>query len=155
MELFIGNLPRDTNLGELIAFFKGFSSKGDFHLKQKKLDSGETVLYAVIGFENDKYAEKLLEKYSGKEFKGRELVIREYSHRSYNNERRAVNWREKPWRAGERRNRDRRLVEGKPVKKQDDFEDILATSSQEKEESLDEKADNLKVEAYANVARKD
>ena len=154
MELFVGNLPQDTNLGELIAFFKGFSSKGDFHLKKKTLDNGETVLYAVIGFENDKYAEKLVEKYAGKEFKGRELMIREYVHRSYNNERRAVNWREKPWRAGERRRNDRRLIEGKPVTNKDDFEDILA-SSQAKEESLDEKAAHLKVEAYANVARKD
>ena len=154
MELFVGNLPPNTGLGELIAFFKGFSSKGDFHLKKKTLDNGETVFYAVIGFENDKYAEKLLEKFSGREFKGRVLDIREYYHRSYNNERRAVNWREKPWRAGERRRNDRRLIEGQPVSNRDDFEDIVA-SSREKEETLDEKAAHLKVEAYANVARKD
>ena len=154
MELFVGNLPPNTGLGELIAFFKGYSSKGDFHLKKKTLDNGETVYYAVIGFENDKYAEKLLEKFAGKEFKGRVLVIREYVHRSYNNERRAVNWREKPWRAGERRRTDRRLIEGKPVSTKDDFEDILA-SSKAKEKSLDEQAGTIKIEAYANVARKD
>ena len=154
MDLFVGNLPLDTSLSELIAYFKGFSSKGDFHLKRKKLDNGETVLYAVLSFENDKYAEKLLAKYAGKEFKGRALAIREYFHRSYNNERRALNWRDKPWRAGERRRNDRRLIEGKPVVDKDDFEDIIA-SSQAKEKSLDEQAQTIKIEAYANVARKD
>ncbi len=154
MELFVGNLPRDTNLAELIVFFKGFSSKGDFHLKQKKLDNGETVLYAVIGFENDKYAEKLLEKYSGKEFKGRELVIREYSHRSYNNERRAVNWREKPWRAGERRRNDRRLKEAQEQKR-DEFDEMVEANKAKEKKEQDDQVSNLKVEAYANVARKD
>ncbi len=154
MELFIGNLPPNTNLGELIAFFKGFSSKADFHLKKKKLEDGTTVHYAVLGFVNDKYAHKLMEKYVGAVFNGNELVIREYEHRSYNNERRAVNWREKPWRAGERRKSDRRLKE--QVAKRDDFEDILATSKkEEKEKTLDEQAASLKIEAYANVARKD
>ncbi len=153
MDLFVGNLPPNTNIGELIAFFKGFSSKGDFHLKKKTLDNGETVFYAVIGFENDKYALKLMEKFAGQSFKGRELVIREYFHRSYNNERRAVNWREKPWRAGERRRQDRRLKES--VQQRDEFEDILASSKEkEKEQSLDEKAASLKIQAYDNFARK-
>ena len=151
MDLFIGNLPPKTGLGELIAFFKGFGNKADFHLKQKELDNGETVYYAVASFANDKYALKLMEKYGGEQFHGRELVIREYLHRSYNNERRAVNWREKPWRAGERRRHDRRLQE--QVASHDEFEDILASSAQ-KEESLDEKAAHLKVEAYKDFARK-
>lgn len=152
MELFIGNLPPNTSLGELIAFFKGFSSKADFHLKQKKLDNGTTVLYAVVGFVNEKYALKLLEKYAGTEFNGHELMIREYSHRSYNNERRAVNWREKPWRAGERRTNDRRIKESVP--KHDEFEDILATSEEEHEETLDEQADHIRVETYRDLAKK-
>lgn len=151
MDLFVGNLPPNTNLGVLIAFFKGFSSKGDFHLKKKTLSSGDTVYYAVIGFDNDKHALKLMEKFAGQSFKGRELVIREYIHRSYNNERRAVNWREKPWRAGERRRQDRRVKEA--VQRQDEFEEILA-SSKKREQSTDKKATTIKVQGYENFARK-
>ncbi len=153
MELFIGNLPPAANLGELIALFKGFSNKAKFRFEQKTIEDGSRVRYVVADFDNDKYALKMMEKFSGQEYRGQALVIREYLHRSYNNERRAVNWRDKPWRAGERRRNDRRLKEY--VGEYDAFEDILAASHEKKEESLDEKAAHLKVEAYANVARKD
>ncbi len=153
MELFIGNLTPTANLGELIAFFKGFSSKARFRFEEKTLEDGATIRYAVADFDSDKYALKMMEKFAGELYRGKELVIREYLHRSYNNERRAVNWRDKPWRAGERRRDDRRLKAY--IAPLDDFEAILATSSQEKEQTLDEQADHLQVEAYANVARKD
>lgn len=151
MELFIGNLSPNANLGELIAFFKGFNKMARFRVEQKKLEDGTLVRYAVAVFENDKYALKMMEKFHGELFRGRELVIREYLHRSYNNERRAVNWRDKPWRAGERRRDDRRYKE--MVKPKDEFESILATS-QAKEKSLDDQADSVKVQAYDNFARK-
>ena len=121
-------------------------------MEKKKLDDGSTLYFAVADFDNEKYAQKFFDKFDGVEFHGNELAIREYYHRSYNNERRAVNWREKPWRAGERRQDDRRIKE--KLVQRDDFEDIKATSHEEKEETLDEKAAHLKVEAYANVARK-
>jgi len=151
MELFIGNLPSDVSLGEVIALFKGFSSKGRFHLKQKKLEDGTVIRFVVAEFESDKYALKLIEKFAGAPFRGRELVIREYMHRSYNNERRAVNWRDKPWRAGERRRSDRRLKEF--VAQRDEFEELLASSRGE-EPSEEEQIANLKVQAYDNFARK-
>lgn len=152
MELFIGNLSPNANLGELITFFKGFSNKAKFRMEEKTLEDGVTIRYAVADFDNDKYALKMMEKFASQLYRGQELVIREYLHRTYINERRAVNWRDKPWRAGERRCDDRRLKEY--VTQYDDFAAILATSSQEKEQTLDEQADTLKVEAYANVARK-
>jgi RNA recognition motif-containing protein len=151
MDLFIGNLAPTTNLGELIAFFKGFNKMARFRSEQKKQEDGTVVRYVVASFENDKYALKMLEKFHGEVFRGRELVIREYLHRSYTNERRAVNWRDKPWRAGERRRDDRRYRE--VVAPQDDFEGILATS-QAKEMSLDDQAESIKVRAYDNFARK-
>ncbi len=153
MELFIGNLPPNANIGELIAFFKGFSSRARFRFEEKTLEDGITVRYVVADFDSDKYALKMMEKFAGQVYRGKELVIREYQYRSYNNERRAVNWRDKPWRAGERRRNDRRLKAY--VAPLDDFEKILASSGQEKKQTLDEQADQLKVEAYANVARKD
>ncbi len=151
MELFIGNLPANANLGVLIAHFKGFSTRARFRMERKRQDDGRLLHYAVADFDSDKYAQKFLKKFNGQEFHGCELAIREYFYRSYNNERRAVNWREKPWRAGERRRNDRRLKE--KLEQKDEFEEILARSQAEK--SLDEQADTIKIEAYANVARKD
>jgi RNA recognition motif-containing protein len=151
MELFIGNLAPTANLGELVAFFKGFNKMARFRAEQKKLEDGTQVRYVVAAFENDKYALKMMTKFHGEVFHGRELVIREYLYRSYNNERRAVNWRDKPWRAGERRRDDRRYKE--VVQPQDEFETILATS-QAKEKSLDDQADSVKVQAYDSFARK-
>ena len=152
MELFIGNLTPNANLGELIAFFKGFSNKAKFRVEEKTLEDGVTIRYVVADFANDKYALKMMEKFAGQVYRGKELVIREYLHRTYTNERRAVNWRDKPWRAGERRHDDRRLKTY--VAQQDDFEAILATSTQDKVQTLDEQADNLKVEAYRDLAKK-
>jgi RNA recognition motif-containing protein len=151
MEVFIGNLSPNTTRAELLAFFRAFNGKATFRIEEKKLEDGTSARYAIADFENDKYALKMIEKYNGKELHGRELVIREYYHRTYVNERRAVNWREKPWRAGERRKDDRRHKEAQEA--HDDFEDILA-SSQAKEESLDKKAAQLKVQAYRDMARK-
>ena len=152
MDLYIGNISPSARFSELVAFFKGFSSKAKFRLELKKLEDGSTVHYAVAEFENDKYALKMMNKFNGAEFHGQELSIREHLHRSYNNERRAVNWRDKPWRAGERRNLDRRHKE--IVAPKDDFEEILATSTSDKEKSLEEQASGVRVEAYANFARK-
>jgi len=151
MELFIGNLAPNATIGDLITFFKGFNKKARFRCEQKTLEDGSTVRYAVADFENDKYALKMMEKFSCQEFHGRALIIREYLYRSYNNERRAVNWREKPWRAGERRRNDRRCKEA--IMPQDDFEKILA-SSRDKEETLDEQVEHIKVQAYGDFARK-
>jgi RNA recognition motif-containing protein len=151
MELFIGNLSPKVTLGELVAFFKGFSKMARFRLEQKRLEEGTVLHYAVAAFENDKQALKMQAKFQGAELHGRELVIREYLHRSYNNERRAVNWREKPWRAGERRRDDRRFKV--VVEPQDEFEQILATSK-DKDKSLDDQADSIRVQAYDNFARK-
>ena len=152
MELFIGNLTPDTTLGELIAFFKGFSSKAKFRFEEKTLEDGTCIRYAVADFASDKLALKMREKFDSEIFRGNALAIREYLHRTYTNERRAVNWRDKPWRAGERRRDDRRLKAY--VGQFDDFAAILATAPQEKAMTLDEQADSLKIEAYANVARK-
>lgn len=153
MDLFIGNLPSNITLGELTAYFKGFTNKADFHLKQRTLDNGEKLRYAVISFVNDKYALKLIEKYSGQSFRGNTLHIREYFHRSYNNERRAVNWREKPWRAGERRRDDRRYMEH-AVKTDDEFEQILASTASDKQDEADASVTRIRIEGYDSFARK-
>lgn len=151
MDLYIGNLAPGTSFGDLIALFKGFSKMARFRFEQKKLADGTLVRYAVASFENDKYAIKMMEKFHGHPLNGCALVVREYLHRSYNNERRDVNWRDKPWRAGERRRDDRRYKEA--AKPQDEYEAILATS-QAKEPSAEEEISSVRVQAYENFARK-
>lgn len=150
MELFIGNLPENTTLAQVVAYFKGLSGKVRFQVHQKKLEDDTIVCFAVADFDNDKYAAKFAERYAGSIFYGRKLTVREYVHRSYNNERRAVNWREKPWRAGERRVSDRRLRQ--IVQQEDEIEKL--SKEPEDKRSLDEKAATLKVDAYKDFARK-
>lgn len=152
MELFIGNLPPNTHISEVIAFFKGFSHKATFRMEQKKQEDGSAIRYVVADFENDKYAVKFIEKYAGQRLRDHELQIHEYVHRSYTNERRAVNWREKPWRAGERRRTDRRQKEH--LEKRDEFEEILTSSKDKEKQKREEEAATLKVEAYKDFARK-
>lgn len=151
MELFIGNLAHNVTLSEVIAFFKGFSSKGTFRIEERKLDNGEEIKFAVAEFDNDKLALKMIDKYTGTQLHGQELVIREYFYRSYTNERRAVNWREKPWRAGERRRHDRRIKDEVAVR--DEFEEILA-ASKKKKESVDDMVEHVKISGYRDLAKK-
>jgi hypothetical protein len=151
MELLIGNLPPNAHLGELIVLFKGFSKMAHFRFRQKRREDGTILRYVVAEFGNDKYALKFREKFAGVKLHGNALIIREYFYRSYNNERRAVNWRDKPWRAGERRRYDRRHK--KLLQQADELEAILVTSPA-KEQSLDEQADSIKIEAYDNFVRK-
>jgi hypothetical protein len=149
MELFIGNLPPKISLAELLIFFRAFKGKADFRLEKGGPDG--TLLYAVAELDSERYARKLVEKYQGAQVRGKKLVIREYVHRSYANERRAVNWREKPWRAGERRRNERRHKEA--AVSNNDFDDILA-SSQQREQQEEERSGSLKVKAYRDLARK-
>ncbi|MDH5785492.1 MAG: hypothetical protein OEZ16_07785 [Chromatiales bacterium] len=152
MELYIGNLPLATNLGQLIAFFRGFSSKIVFHISRKKLDDGRTICFALADIGNDRLAAKFRQRFDGVMFCGQPLAIREYVHRSYSNERRAVNWREKPWRAGERRRNDRRLTEAQA--KRDEFESMVESARAREEKELENRADTLEVTAYDSFARK-
>ena len=146
MDLFIGNLPSKVHFSEVIALFRGFTRMGRFRLEQKRLDNGKSVSFVVAEFDNDKHAIKLLQKFQGTVYRGRELVIREYHHRSYSNERRAVNWREKPWRAGERRRTDRRMREMLP--------ESLREPPQIGGKSEEPRAETPKIEAYSDFARK-
>ncbi len=151
MELFIGNLPPNTSLAELLTFFKAFKGRARFHLEKSPPAEGEPTLYAVAEFESERYARKMMERYAQKSLRGCKLVIREYLHRSYANERRAVNWREKPWRAGERRRTERRHMERELG---DAFEDILASSQREEAKQQAKRVAGLKVQAYRDLARK-
>lgn len=150
MEVFVGNITSNTTLSDVVYLFKGFAKKARLRMVDKKLQNGERAYYAVAEFDSDKLALKAIKKLDGSLLRGQQVVLREFHHRSYNNERRAVNWRDKPWGGPERRVSERRK-KLQPQQK-DDFDELLQSSREnekkEKEESL------FSISAYSNMARK-
>lgn len=151
MEVFIGNIGNEATLGEVKAFFRGFSSKADFRMEERKLEDGQQVRFVIADFDSDRLAEKAIKKFAGQSFRTHPLIVREYIHRSYNNERRALNWRSKPWHGLDRRKDERRYK--KLIEPSDDFDAILA-SSQKNEIPQTDDFDHLQIKAYDNLSRK-
>ncbi len=108
MELFIGNLAEKVTYADLIGFFKGFSNKAKIRIVIKRQANGSRIRYGVIVFDSDKFALKAIKKLNRKPLRGLCVELREYFHRYYANERRALNWRDKPWSGVERRQHERR-----------------------------------------------
>lgn len=150
MDVFVGNLSPNTTLSDVVAFFKGFAKKARIRMVDQKLENGKRAYYAVADFESDKLALKAIKKLNGGVLRGEKVVMREFFHRSYSNERRAVNWRDKPWDGPERRQSERRQ---KPAtKKRDDFDELVKSS--EKNENKKKEEDAFSISAYNNMARK-
>lgn len=151
MEVFIGNLADKTTLNDVMKFLKGFAKKARFRMQDKKLENGTRIFYAVAEFDSDKLALKAIKKFNGGFLRGQHLVLREFVHRSYTNERRALNWRSKPWTGVERRKSERRK---KIQPKQRDNFDKLVESSKQNEKQIKEEKEAISISAYQNMARK-
>lgn len=108
MQIFIDNLPEDATLETLEKLFKDFGNYIGFKIHRKELPSGKSRQYAFGVIVPDQAAEKAIKKLNNAEFMGRRLVVREYIYRAYGNERRAVDWRDRPWHGPERRQSERR-----------------------------------------------
>lgn len=135
MEIYVGNLSPKSTLTGLRRFFKGYARKARMAIVEKPHDDGSKSRYGLVEIEQDKLARKAIQKLDLKELDGRRLILREYVHRAYSNDRRALNWRDKPWDGAERRRKDRRrgtTDQGRD----DDFEALLAAS--ETREEVDE-----------------
>jgi RNA recognition motif-containing protein len=148
MEVFIGNLAENVTVSDLTVFFRAFANKVRIRIVEKRQEDRTRVRYAVADFDSDKLAIKAIKKLNQKDLRGRPVVMREYFHRSYNNERRALNWRDKPWNGPERRQVERRKKESSKPK--DDFEELLKRSEQEAEENTGK----VQISGYAHLARK-
>lgn len=148
MEVFIGNIAPNTTLNDVVSFLKGFAKKARIRMVNQRLEDGSHAFYAVADFDADKLALKAIKKLNGSTLHGDTVVMREFVHRSYSNERRAVNWRDRPWNGPERRRDERRK---KAIAKQgDDFDDLLKNSrDNEKKERA-----GVSISAYSNMARK-
>ena len=148
MEVFIGNISPNTTLNDVVNFLKSFAKKTRVRIVDQPLENGGHARYAVADFETDKLAIKAIKKLDGTTLRGNAVVMREFFHRSYYNERRAVNWRDKPWEGPERRQLERR--QKIHVKEKDDFNSLLENSKQN-----EQKAEaSISIRAYNNMARK-
>ncbi len=146
MEVFVGNLAGSVTLLDLNRLFKDFKHP-PIQLMEKKQSDGSLLRYAVVDFDAPRLAQKAIKKLHGAPLNGCELVLHEYTHRSYTNERRAIDWRTRPWDGLERRRSERRkpLAAKNPV---DDFPQVEV-------ESVDEPtAERIRIEGYRGLARK-
>lgn len=122
MEIFIGNLPVNTSAYELRRLFNQAIDKmsGGF-LPWKKPHPGQIAIqivekgsaagrirYGHAVIEPETIARHCIQTLNHHFLNGQPLTVREYFQRSYMNERRALDWREKPWHGPERRADDRR-----------------------------------------------
>lgn len=107
MDLFIGNLPEHFDGYELRKLFRGYESGAKFSVVDKK-SYGRRVRYGLAAIEPINEAWRAIEALNQQEVQGQPIVVREFIHRSYGNERRALNWRERPWNGPERRQTERR-----------------------------------------------
>lgn len=132
MDIFIGNIPEETTSYELRRFVNGlfegrktglqfWKRKTPERLTFKVIDKhveGHFYHYAIARIEPSDMGSEGIELLDQQFFRDCPLSVREYRSRSYMNERRAINWRERPWSGVERRCADRRqriLVEEVPT----------------------------------------
>ncbi len=146
MDVFVGNLAFNVTYTDLIGFFKGFSNKMKLRIVDKRQDDGSKNRYAIATFISDKLALKAIKKLNGKVLRGERLVLREYFNRYYANERRALNWRDKPWNGVERRLSERR--------KQTIRSQPMNTPSATKPKTAEVEAKTLSNSDYTQLARK-
>jgi RNA recognition motif-containing protein len=130
MEIFIGNLAENVTLRDLTAFFKTFANKAHIRLIEKRQENGTRIRYGIADFDSDKLALKAIKKFNGAVLRGQKVALREFFRRSYSNERRALNWRDKPWDGPERRKDERRKkAQSRPA----DSYNVLVTEATEHE----------------------
>lgn len=122
MELYIGNLPQDVTAFDLRKLFTPVvgSNSGKFSFLRARTEpfmnfkiveqrsAGGMVRFGWADIEPDEVAERCIEQLNKTVFQGNAIVVREFFHRRAMNERRALDWRSKPWHGEERRVGQRR-----------------------------------------------
>ncbi len=108
IDVIVFALPDEAEVADLQSFVKGLANKGIFRIKEMRYANGSRLRYGLISFEQPKHATKAIKKFNQKKLLGEPVTVRQYVHRSYQNERRALNWRDIPWRGPDRRKIERR-----------------------------------------------
>lgn len=122
MELYISNLPEDATAYDLRRLFTPIaaSNTGTFSFLRSRTEpfmnfkiieqrsAAGMVRYGWADIEPDNIAERCIERLNNSFFHGNAIVVREFFHRRSMNERRAIDWRSRPWNGEERRVNHRR-----------------------------------------------
>lgn len=113
MDVFIGNLSRSTTLHDIRSACRKWDFDAQFESKSGTYQIGKSYHYYVARFGPglEKEAERMIKLLKNVSIEGRPIKSREYVHRSYVNERRALDWRTRPWDGVERRCQERRVVD--------------------------------------------
>ena len=113
MTLFFGNLPMSASVPALIRLLHLPESAGRSRLRiiKKRAVDGAMIRYALYQTASESEARKLMARSGRVALDGQPIFIREFSRRVANNDRRAPDWRERPWPHAERRVSDRRQPE--------------------------------------------
>lgn len=129
MEVFVGNPPPgldEAELEELIAdallksqsrllFWKRVNDPDVVVSHYEKVVGKSIRRYFVVQIEPNSLAPLAIHRLNGENLHGHKLIVREFHSRGYMQERRALNWRDKPWHKKERRISERRVVIVKDV----------------------------------------
>lgn len=110
MNLFIGNLPLKATEQELCALLRLSERDAQRRLRIfKKADrAGRTLRFGIVHVDSDADLRKLLDRNRDARLQGQSLSLREFLPRAAGNERRAIDWRTRPWPHAERRLAERR-----------------------------------------------
>jgi len=107
MEIFVGNIPRNTTVVDLKKFFKGFDKQATFEVKRLK-GRFDVVTFGLVTIHSERLATKAIKRLHLKKLNGKPVVVREFTYRAGGNDRRQLGWRKKLWLGEERRQTDRR-----------------------------------------------
>jgi RNA recognition motif-containing protein len=109
MKLYVGRLPDEITHLALTNFFQGFEKSVSFQIRQlRDGETNELITYALVTTTSNRIANKIIAKLNGAPLKGKPVLVREFVPRASGNERRAVDWRNRPWKFFDRRHDDRR-----------------------------------------------
>lgn len=157
MDLFVGNVPPDVVPNELRRIFerplfRGLPPDCRIGVVRARDERGRELVYGLISGLPDRTARRLIRRLNSRRYRGRLLMVRPFVHRAYSNERRALNWRERPWPWDDRRTGERRCFF--PPHRLDDMAVPASPAYHLAENEADWDALALELEAYPNLAIK-
>jgi RNA recognition motif-containing protein len=89
MDIFIGNMPRNTSVLELRKMFGDAGRNARFRLFTRRSKTGKVACFGHVVVQDDLSAQKVIEQLDGQDLGGMSLKVRPFIHRSDSNERRA------------------------------------------------------------------
>lgn len=113
MELFIGNLPADTTVSELVQLFESYGDVAHFRIIEKIQHDGTSLRFGHGKLEPEEAAMQAISELDGTELRGHRLKVRRYAYRDTSEDRRAHKMRRMPWGRQRRRSSGERRKEGR------------------------------------------